>query len=99
MAYVAVNRITVNSPEEADKIVEGFRGRARLVDRQPGFISFELWREEKGGEVLVATRWRTKEDFESWVNGSAFKEAHKRASNSPGSANGSSYTVEIFDQA
>lgn len=95
MAWVAVNRITVESPEEANRVVEAFRHRAGKVDLQPGFLGLEVWREELGKEVLVSTRWSTKEQFLHWVNGPAFREAHRRAEGGPGSAHGTVYEVVI----
>ena len=95
MAWTSVNRITVASPAEADRIIEAFRHRAGKVDLQPGFAGFEVWREEEGREVMVITRWQRKEDFLAWVNGPAFREAHRRASGSPGEAHGSVYEVAI----
>jgi len=95
MPWVAVNRITVESPAEADRVVEAFRHRAGKVDLQPGFLSLEVWREEEGTEVMVATRWATKEQFSAWVNGPAFQEAHRKAKGGPGSAHGTVYEVVI----
>jgi len=95
MAWVLVNRISVDSPDEADRIVEAFRHRAGKVDQQPGFLGIEVWREEEGKEVMVSTRWRNKEDFQIWVNGPAFREAHRRAEGGPGRAAGSAYEIVI----
>jgi heme-degrading monooxygenase HmoA len=95
MTWVLVNRISVDSSEEADRIVEAFRHRAGKVDQQPGFLGLEVWREEDGKEVMVSTRWRNKDDFQAWVNGPAFQEAHKRAKGGPGRAAGSAYEVVI----
>lgn len=95
MAWVAVNRITVESPAEADRVIDAFRHRAGKVDLQPGFRSLEVWREEEGKEVLVSTRWDTKEQFRAWVNGPAFQEAHRTARGGPGSAHGTVYEVVL----
>lgn len=93
MTWVLVNRISVQSPQEADQIVEAFRHRAGKVDRQAGFLGIEVWREENGKEVLVSTRWRTREDFQNWLHGPAFQQAHARAKGSPGEAAGSAYEI------
>ena len=95
MTWVLVNRIAVDSPQEADRIVESFRHRAGKVDAQPGFAGIEVWREDQGKEVLVATRWQRKEDFEAWVNGPAFRQAHARVEGGAGRAAGSAYEVVI----
>ncbi len=95
MVWTSVNRITVGSPAEADRIVDAFRHRSGRVDREPGFAGFEVWREESGTEVLVITRWQRREDFLAWVNGPAFREAHRRAQGAPGEAHGAVYEVVL----
>lgn len=91
--WLLVNRIPVDSPADAERVITAFRGRARKVDSQPGFLAFELWKEEGGKEVVVTTRWRTKSDFETWLNSPAFHESHHRARGTPGEAHGSAYEV------
>ncbi|MDE1820039.1 MAG: antibiotic biosynthesis monooxygenase [Euryarchaeota archaeon] len=95
MTWIAVNRITVDSPKEADQIVEAFRHRPKKVDLRPGFKGMEVWREEAGSEVLVMTRWDRKEDFVAWVDSDAFRDAHKAARGSPGDAHGVVYEVVV----
>ena len=95
MPWMAVNRITVESPADADRVIEAFRHRAGKVDLQPGFLGIEVWRHHEGKEVLVATRWQRREDFEAWVDGPAFRQAHARAGEAPGTAHGSLYEQAI----
>lgn len=93
MPWTSVNRIAVETAVEADRVVEAFRQRSGKVDLQPGFLGFELWREELGKEVLVITRWRSRQDFKTWVEGPAFREAHAHAHGTPGDSSGSIYEV------
>lgn len=95
MAWIAVNRIAVDSSKEADEVVERFRHRPKKVDGRPGFVSLEVWREEEGKEVLVMTRWERREDFLAWVESPAFQEAHRGAQGSPGRAHGMLYEVAL----
>lgn len=95
MTWVAVNRISVDTPEEAEQIVDAFRHRTGKVDLQPGFRKFELWREEGGREVMVLTHWEHKEDFARWVESPAFREAHRHAAGAPGQGAGSLYEVAL----
>lgn len=95
MEWISVNRITVDSTAEADRLVEAFRNRSGKVDQQPGFLRFEVWREESRREVMVVTRWARREDFEAWVNGPAFREAHRHAAGAPGTPGGSLYEVVL----
>jgi heme-degrading monooxygenase HmoA len=95
MVWVGVNRISVESPAEAEQVLKAFRHRAKRVDLQPGFLQFEVWKEDEGKEVMVLTRWTRKEDFLAWVESPAFRHAHSHAGESPGSAAGSIYEVAI----
>jgi heme-degrading monooxygenase HmoA len=95
MVWIGVNRIRTESPAEADELVEMFKRRSGKVDQQPGFLKFELWREESGTEVMVLTRWQRKEDFLAWTESEAFRDAHAKAEGAPGRAGGSVYEVAI----
>jgi heme oxygenase (staphylobilin-producing) len=95
VSWVAINRISVDAPAEADQLVEVFRRRSGKVDLMPGFLKFELWREENGKEVVVLTHWKRKEDFLAWVDSPAFKEAHRHAGDAPGQGAGSLYEVAL----
>ena len=93
MSWVGINRISVDSPTQAERILEAFRHRTGEVDRQPGFLKFELWREERHTEIMVVTHWQRKEDFLAWVNGPAYQQAHLRADRAPGTAHPSLYEI------
>jgi heme-degrading monooxygenase HmoA len=95
MPWIAVNRISVDTPADADQIVEAFRHRTGKVDLQPGFLQFEVWREEASREVLILTRWRAKSDFVAWTESPAFREAHQRAHSAPGTPGGTVYEVVL----
>ncbi len=99
MSWVSVNRIRVDGPTEADAIVEAFRHRSGRVDEQPGFLGFELWREEGGREVMVLTRWTRREDFLAWVESPAFRQAHRHAAGAPGTAEGMLYEALLATEA
>ena len=95
MPWIAVNRISVETPEDADRIVEAFRHRTGKVDLQPGFLQFEVWREEAGREIMILTRWKERADFVAWTESAAFREAHSRAKGAPGTPDGSVYQVVL----
>ena len=95
MVWVGVNRISVETPEDGEAVLRAFRGRAKKVDLQPGFLKFEVWREEGGKEIMVLTHWQRREDFLAWVESPAFREAHRHAGESPGSAAGTLYEVAL----
>jgi heme oxygenase (mycobilin-producing) len=77
MSVVRINAITV-PPERAEELEARFAARAGEVSSSPGFESFELLRPTDERDVyLVYTRWRSEEDFEAWVNSSAFQHGHR----------------------
>lgn len=64
----------------ADQIVERFAESRGYVQSFPGFVSMEVMRSEKGDEVLVITRWRSRASFDAWVGSDEFAKAHGRGS-------------------
>ena len=76
MSVVKINAITVPA-ERADELVERFANRAGEVSKMPGFEAFELLRPTDDRDVfLVYTRWRSEEDFQTWLNSQAFQQGH-----------------------
>ena len=76
--FIGVNLVQVNPGREAD-FEEGFRQRAGLVERMPGFLAFEIWRPVDGREYVVMTRWRSRQDHDAWIRSPEFMAAHGRA--------------------
>lgn len=82
---VVSNRIQVASGHEKE-FENRFEGRARLVEKHPGFIRLEILRpkkivlhgNEQGGSqyYVVLTYWRSAQDFANWTASDAFREAH-----------------------
>lgn len=62
----------------ADRIVERFAESRGHVQGFPGFVSMEVLKSDAGDEVLVVTRWRDKDAFNSWVHSEEFSRAHGR---------------------
>jgi heme-degrading monooxygenase HmoA len=76
MSIVKINAITVPA-ERADELVERFANRAGAVSKMPGFEAFELLRPTDERDVfLVYTRWRSEDDFQSWLDSQAFQHGH-----------------------
>lgn len=73
-----INRLPVKEGA-AGQIVERFANSRGNVQGFPGFVSMEVLRSEGADEVLVITRWRDKDAFDSWVHSDAFKRAHGRS--------------------
>ena len=82
---VVSNRIQVAEGHEQE-FEKRFEGRARLVEKRPGFIRLEILRPtpvEMHGKIqggsdyyVVLTYWETKESFTAWTESEAFREAH-----------------------
>lgn len=75
--FVAVNHLIVKPGYGAE--VERRFGARSGVERQPGFVRFELWRlrtQEDHEEYLVVTHWESEEDHANWVKSEAFRRAH-----------------------
>jgi heme-degrading monooxygenase HmoA len=72
-----INRLPVKEGM-ADQVVERFANGQGFVQDFPGFLSMEVLLSEGEDEVMVITRWRDKEAFNSWVHSDQFKMAHGR---------------------
>lgn len=64
--------------EKANEVIDIYRKRSKLVDKNPGFVRFILLQNDKNkGEITVHMEWETKEDYLSWVRGIEFKKIHE----------------------
>jgi heme-degrading monooxygenase HmoA len=70
-----VNRLPVREGM-ADEVVERFAGGRGFVQQFPGFINMEVLHSHAADEVVVITRWRDKEAFDSWVRSDEFATVH-----------------------
>jgi len=73
---VVMVRIPINSPEQAEQMIERFKNRAGRVDSYPGFIGFELLRGDE--ECISMTRWASQEDLDRWMNSPDNMQAHAK---------------------
>ena len=62
----------------ADKVVERFSNAQGFVQDFPGFVSMEVLRSEEGDEVMVITRWRDIDAFDSLIRSEDFSRVHGR---------------------
>lgn len=76
-----INRLPVREGM-AHEVVERFAKGRGFVQKFPGFVSMEVMRSESEDEVMVITRWRDKDAFNSWVHSDEFKVAHGRGGSS-----------------
>lgn len=81
--FIVMNRISVN-PEYKAQFEERFTNRAREVDKMPGFVRNQVLRPANPDDpYIVLTVWRSKENFEGWVNSEAFKKGHAQSGTLP----------------
>ena len=73
---VVMVRIPINSPAQAEQMVERFKNRAGRVDSYPGFLGFELLRGDE--ECVSMTRWASQEDLDRWMNSPDNVQAHAK---------------------
>jgi heme oxygenase (staphylobilin-producing) len=75
---IIVNNTSKIKKGNAHKLIERF-DKVGKVETMKGFLGLEVLLSENMpdyDEVVVSTRWETKEDFESWKKSDAFKESH-----------------------
>ena len=64
--------------KKAHEVIEIYKNRSRLVDKNQGFIRFLLLQNEKNKrQITVHMEWETKEDYLMWVRSSEFKDIHE----------------------
>ena len=76
--YVSMSRLRI-APEDAAELVSAFGLRAHLVDEAPGFIDLQVWQSERDdGEVLMVSRWDSRESFKRYMKSEAHRISHDR---------------------
>ncbi len=76
--YVSMSRLSVD-PGRRDELIEAFGNRAHLVDDAPGFIDLEVWQSDRDAdEVVMVSRWRSREDFTAYMRSDAHAVSHHR---------------------
>ena len=93
LAVAIINRILAGDDQSLSEIIERFRRRARLVDNMDGFMGIEVLVNRKKREVLVITRWRSREDLEEWLASREFARAHGSSGSLNASSHGAIYEV------
>lgn len=64
--------------QKAEEVIGLYKKRSRSVDKQPGFLSFQLLQNDnKPGELTVHMTWSSKENYLAWVTSDDFKRIHE----------------------
>ncbi|MFQ3544801.1 antibiotic biosynthesis monooxygenase [Halobacillus rhizosphaerae] len=75
--YVVDSAVVVPEHKAGD-LVAIYKKRSKLVDRAPGFRSFQLLQNErKPGELTVHLEWESKSDYLNWARSEEFKKIHE----------------------
>lgn len=94
---VISNRIPVK-PEHREAFEKVFSERANLVDRMPGFITFQLLRPTQPDDpYIVMTYWESMADFEAWTSSPEFKQGHGRSGTLPPDAFAGPSKLELHE--
>ncbi len=73
------NHIPVRK-EYAKQFEDAFRSSQTDMNNVVGFIRTEILRPVKGNEYIVATYWKSIEDFNQWVGSDKFRSSHSKSS-------------------
>lgn len=87
---VVVNRLKFEAARP--DLEKGFLS-APGMERIPGCVRFEFWRNEVEGEYLVVTHWQDRAAFEAWTQSDAFRHAHRNTQ----SAEGGSSELAVYE--
>jgi heme oxygenase (mycobilin-producing) len=76
--YVSVSRLRI-APERADELIAAFGSRAGLVEAHDGFVDLQVWQSDRDdGEILMVSRWRTRDCFQAYMRSSDHQISHDR---------------------
>lgn len=74
--YIVQSIVQVPDNKTED-VVQIYRDRSRIVDQQPGFVSFQLLQSEvTPGELIVQMTWQSKDHYLAWVKSADFQRIH-----------------------
>jgi heme-degrading monooxygenase HmoA len=76
--YVSMSRLRL--PEESVcELLEAFSNRSGLVDSFQGFLGLEVWHSDRdAGEVIMVSRWTTRQAFTAYMKSAEHKISHAR---------------------
>lgn len=94
--YQVNNRISVDSRERLQSLVERFRRAPESIKQVPGFISFRLLKAEDETYLVAETVFNSKEDFIRWTESEHFTQAHGGRKGSAPSQNSGAEGFEIL---
>ncbi|MCZ0755997.1 antibiotic biosynthesis monooxygenase family protein [Anoxybacillus sp. J5B_2022] len=80
--FAVLNNIPVT--EEGRPLFEyRFSQRARLIEKEPGFVAIRVLRPLSNDTYIIMTLWKEKQHFENWQRSKAFERAHGQREAAP----------------
>ena len=76
--YISMSRLQLAEAHVAE-LLEAFNNRAHLVENAEGFVGLEVWHSDRDpGEVIMVSRWQTREAFTRYMKSDDHKTSHAR---------------------
>jgi heme oxygenase (mycobilin-producing) len=76
--HISMSRLRL-PPPQVPELLEAFRDRSGLVDTADGFLGLEVWHSDRdAGEVIMVSRWQTRESFTRYMKSADHKTSHAR---------------------
>lgn len=80
---IVLNNIPISKEGQA-AFEERFLGRARAIEKTPGFVAIRVLRPLDDETYVVLTQWESEQAFRDWQQSSAYEKAHKKRNTSEG---------------
>jgi heme-degrading monooxygenase HmoA len=76
-SFAVFNNIPVT--DEGKPLFEyRFSQRARLIEKEPGFVAIRVLRPLSNDTYIIMTLWESEEHFKNWQRSKAYEKAHER---------------------
>jgi heme-degrading monooxygenase HmoA len=83
-AFAVFNNIPVT--DEGRPLFEHrFSQRARLIEKEPGFVAIRVLRPLKSDTYIIMTLWENETAFKNWQQSKAYEKAHQKRGTEEGS--------------
>jgi heme-degrading monooxygenase HmoA len=71
-------------PHGAQALEQAFQDRLGEVDKHPGFVRLEVWRDpRRPGRYLMVSWWTSREAFSAWMHSDPHDRSHARIPDDP----------------
>jgi heme-degrading monooxygenase HmoA len=78
--YISMSRLRLPAAQ-VPELLKAFGDRSGLVDSAEGFNGLEVWRSDRDeGEVIMVSRWETREAFTRYMKSADHQTSHARIS-------------------